>query len=156
MSDKKITSHDISCTNSFKKFLKGIDMRQNCTVLHMCFLPLKLLVCVNEGEYKAVMKKLDVSNYAPWLSAGARATVHKLDSPDNDFCCIVCIRTQRHNTSIEIAGALVHEAMHIWRWYCEIHGEESPAAEQEAYAMQRISQTLMELYVERLPQAPRI
>jgi hypothetical protein len=130
-------------------------MKQEWTVVPMCFLPLKLLVCVNESEYKAVMKKLDVSNYAPWLGVKARATVHKLDAPDNDFCCIVCIRTREHHTPIDTAGVLVHEAMHIWQWYCDVHGEDSPASEQEAYAMQRIVQTLMELYVAGIQNSDR-
>jgi hypothetical protein len=45
-------------------------MKQEWTVVPMCFLPLKLLVCVNESEYKAVMKKLDVSNYAHGIICG--------------------------------------------------------------------------------------
>jgi hypothetical protein len=53
-------------------------------------------------------------------------------------------------TAVQIAALLVHEAVHIWQQYCADIGEKEPASEQEAYAIQSISQTLMEEYARRL------
>ena len=62
---------------------------------------------------------------------------------------MLCIRGHEKHTGIEVACLLVHEAVHIWQRTCEDYGEHRPSAEFEAYAIQNISQQLMQSYREQ-------
>lgn len=59
------------------------------------------------------------------------------------LACIVAIKDFEARTPIEIAGLLVHEAVHVWQQYADDIGERNPGSEQEAYAIQSIAQELM-------------
>lgn len=59
---------------------------------------------------------------------------------------LVCIRPALERDPIQVAGLLVHEAVHIWQWECKMIGEDEPSIELEAFAIQRISQGLMSEY----------
>lgn len=109
-----------------------------------------LCLCLGEDEYKAVMRGsgLDAADYGRWLNAGADATTHFFQK-DRQSIAVVCLRASNHN-AIEIAGLLVHEAVHVWQEYCQDMGEKFPGSEQEAYAIQAISQELMAEYARRL------
>ena len=61
--------------------------------------------------------------------------------------CIVCLGDTTGHNGTTIAALLVHEAMHVWQDMREAMGEHKPAVEQEAYAIQNISQSLFEEYV---------
>lgn len=61
---------------------------------------------------------------------------HRPDHVESGICCIVCMDGYQEHSPVEIAGLLVHEAVHVWQRYCESMGEESPGAEQEAYGIQ--------------------
>jgi hypothetical protein len=66
------------------------------------------------------------------------------------MACVVALRVTDGRTAIEIAGLLVHEAVHVWQHYAESIGERNPGAEQEAYAIQAIAQELMAEYARRI------
>ena len=82
---------------------------------------------------------------------GARCYQFKSDR-DGSAICLVALSedAQKNNCSIEVAGMLVHEAVHVWQYYAECMGETKPADEQEAYAIQAVSQELMAEYARRL------
>lgn len=82
---------------------------------------------------------------------GARAHMFVKDGTDH-LCAIVTLAksSQENCTAVEVAGLLVHEAVHVWQYYAEKMGEGKPGDEQEAYAIQAISQELMQEYARRL------
>lgn len=103
-----------------------------------------LTLCLSEEEYDDAMAHLKVKHYGPWISTPqASATSHHLSNADGNLCCVVCISGFEERTPVEVAGLLVHEAVHVWQEYCEFYGEKTPGREQEAYAVQTIAQELM-------------
>lgn len=74
------------------------------------------------------------------------------NSKTNELCAIVSLSqaAQQNRNAIEMAGLLVHEAVHVWQAYAEHMGETNPGDEQEAYAIQSISMALLGEYARRI------
>lgn len=102
-------------------------------------------LCTSEKQYKKVLKELGIKNPDVWLNVGGDATVHVIENTKNTskLCCIVCIDITKGHSIPQIMALLVHEAVHIWQYIRESLGEDSPSAEFEAYAIQRLSLELM-------------
>lgn len=109
-----------------------------------------LCLCLSEAEYKRAFKHCKEAPVGPWITTPqANATAHFLTAPSG-LCAVVCINPLKNSTGIEIAGLLVHESVHVWQEWCSYYGETTPASEQEAYAVQAISQELMKEYARRV------
>lgn len=90
-----------------------------------------------------------------WLKTPqADATTHFMKSKKGTSVTIICIRIKPEMGPLEIAGLLVHEAVHVFQRHCEFIGEDSPSLEYEAYAIQHISQQLMNAYVKLTKEEP--
>lgn len=109
-----------------------------------------LCLCLTEAEYKKAMKHCNPPAISPWLNFGADATTHVLRNAENKACCVVCLNVAPERTAVEIAGLLIHEAVHVWQEYADAIGEKHPGIEQEAYAIQSISQELLQAYADSL------
>lgn len=109
-----------------------------------------LTLCLTEAEFLMAMKHLNVADPPAWVNTGADATVHYATNPKRDMACVVCMRSWQGRNPVEVAGMLVHEAVHIWQDYAERIGEKHPASEQEAYAVQAVSQELMAEFARRV------
>lgn len=116
---------------------KWLDRRIACPGPHLC-------LCLSELEFLRVCKALRVDNAGAWISNDhSNATVHYIVSGTGQKHCVVCLRGFEGRDPIEVAGLLVHEAVHIWQEYASDIGERQPGVEQEAYAIQSIAQELM-------------
>lgn len=112
-----------------------------------------LCLCLSDAEYKAALKNLDVGAVDDWIKTPhANATTHHIASPKG-LSCIVCMSGWENRDPVEIAGLLVHEAVHVWQEWCNHYGERTPGLEQEAYGIQSISQELMEEFSRRIKQS---
>lgn len=110
-----------------------------------------LTLCLSEDEYFRAFKDMGVKPTDEWISSDvADATTHRLENDKGQLACIVCLRVKPHHKAVEIAGLLVHEAVHVWQRYADGIGEHTPGREQEAYAIQSISQELLQAYADRL------
>ena len=123
--------------------MKWLDRRIARPGPHLC-------LCLSEKEYKVAMKHCCVEYATPWLNDGAHATTHLLRNPKGELCCIVCLGDTEGRLPVEIAGLLIHEAVHVWQEYCADIGEKYPASEQEAYAIQAVSQELLDGFAKRV------
>lgn len=109
-----------------------------------------LALVLSQGEFDAAMRHCRVQEGRPFVNAGAHATTHCLDNGRGDLACVVGLSDTSGRDPIEVAGLLVHEAVHVWQQHCESIGEDNPAAEQEAYGIQAIAQELMAEYSRRI------
>lgn len=113
-------------------------------------LPHYLGLCLTEKDFRKELKRLKVprEQYPEFLLRGAHATVHFFTKSDGDSCAIVNICSSKGATIHQVHALLVHEAVHVWQDARRILGEKEPSAEFEAYAIQSISQRLMEAYAD--------
>lgn len=103
-----------------------------------------LTLALTQEQFHAALNHCGVSELPGFMaSRHAHATCHWLEKPDGDLTCIVCMAGHEDRDPIEVAGLLVHEAVHVWQQYAKHIGESNPGDEQEAYAIQSIAQELM-------------
>lgn len=107
-----------------------------------------LCLCLSQQELNAATRHLNTPSLE-WLNRGANATTHFFDN-DGRVTAAVCLGAVDGKDGQQIAALLVHEAVHVWQAYAESIGEHNPAKEQEAYAIQCISQELMTEYARRI------
>ena len=101
-----------------------------------------LTLCLSEEQYHKALADCQEPAVDGWITTPqANATCHYITNASG-LICIVCLRQGDRRDGVQIAGLLVHEAVHIWQNYAEYIGEEHPAREQEAYAIQSISRFL--------------
>lgn len=116
-----------------------------------------LAICFTEGEFRRILKKLDVprDSWCRWINDGADATTHTLTNKEKSRIAVVCIDTSCSPDPVAVAGLLVHEAVHVWQRHMQAIGEDAPSLEFEAYSIQAISQALMWEYVDYLKEKER-
>lgn len=109
-----------------------------------------LTLCTREEQYLEAVAHLGVKYPVQWVTNNADATVHYYAHPETgQTVAIVCVTNLAERNSLEVAGLLVHEAVHVWQRYCRDMGEDFPGSEQEAYAIQAISQELFESFAKQ-------
>jgi hypothetical protein len=107
-------------------------------------------VCIDEKVFKQELKRLNVRD--SFLShPSAHATAHFYENKAQEKkCCIICMHpsaVEREKTNPEgVVALLVHEAVHLWQYIKEDIGEHNPSKEFEAYAIQNLTQELLQSY----------
>ena len=109
-----------------------------------------LALVLSQEEFNAAMRHCGLPTGAPYVSPEASATTHLSRGKTGDVMAVVALGDTSERNPIEVAGLLVHEAVHVWQEYCESIGEANPGHEQEAYAVQAIAQELMAEYARRM------
>lgn len=109
-----------------------------------------LALCLSEAEFKAATAHLKAGQDVAWIkSPHSQATAHTFDGA-HGLTVVVCLRDWQGRNPVEVAGMLVHEAVHAWQQYADHIGEHQPGVEQEAYAIQSIAQELMAEFARRV------
>ena len=105
-------------------------------------------LCLTQKEFERGLADLNMKPQ-DWPSfvkhKHADATTHIFEY-SNKVCILVCMANWHNRDPVQIAGLLVHEAVHIWQNYCDHIGEDKPSIEFEAYSIQTIAQELMEAF----------
>lgn len=105
-------------------------------------------LCTHEKQFAKIRKHLKVPK-REWpafvLNWHSDATTHFFENVDNKSkSTVVCVRNFEGKTAPQIAALLCHEAVHLWQATCEDYGEHAPSKELEAYAIQTLTQRLLE------------
>ena len=109
-----------------------------------------LALVLSQLEFDAALLHCGVPPGVAWLQTPhSDATAHWLTNQKGELVCVVALGPYDGRNAIEIAGLLVHEAVHVWQQYAERIGERNPGVEQEAYAVQCIAQELMAEFARR-------
>jgi hypothetical protein len=110
-----------------------------------------LTLCLDQAEFDKACSHIKIKNTKPFVNAGSAATTHFFHNDSKaGTVAIVCISEWAGRDPVEVAGLLVHEAVHVWQEYADGIGEKSPGVEQEAYAVQAIAQELMAEFARRM------
>ncbi len=101
-----------------------------------------LALCLDDAAFAKACAHLKAAKPPFVRTAQSDASTHYFVL-DGKVTAVVCLKGWQGRNPIEVAGLLVHEAVHVWQEYADGIGEETPGAEQEAYAIQAIAQELM-------------
>lgn len=112
------------------------------------FFPSYYGFCPDEKSWRAEMRRLKQKEDYPVTDA--RVTTYTRDGL-GDKPKLLQIVTINNNldgkiNTIELAGLIVHEAVHVFQHICEDMGERSPSNEFQSYATQFIFQQLMSAF----------
>lgn len=108
-------------------------------------------LCCTEREFHKELRRLKIERTAwpPFLtSPHANATLHTFERRNGEALAIVTLGCTKGRSIPQVHAMLVHEATHLWQYIKQHTGEREPSTELEAYAVQAISQRLMEAYEE--------
>lgn len=109
-----------------------------------------LALCLSESEFTSATKHLRIADPGPWIkNEHSHATTHFFRLPGKPLAVVVSLAEWQGREPVEVAGLLIHEAVHIWQRYAEDMGEFRPGDEQEAYAVQSIAQELLSEFARR-------
>lgn len=115
--------------------------------------PYRYALCLSEEAFHAALKRLGVPerHWPEFLkTTHANATTSFFETLDGaENCAIVTMHPCPEREVEQAYALLVHEAVHIWQACKEVIGEDHPGKETEAYAIQRIAQSLMFSYKEQ-------
>lgn len=106
-------------------------------------------LCTTEAQFHKILKYLNVpkDQWPPFVSNGANATTHYfVNSHSKKKSTVVCMPPNPEMSNAQIVALLCHEAVHIWQATRKHYGERKPSSELEAYAVQSLTQRLVEEY----------
>lgn len=121
-----------------------------------------LTLVTSQKEFKKVLKYLKLQDYPDnFVNEGSDATTHTFISEHGNLTCVVGFIMNDAHSEIENLGLLVHEAVHVWQHVraqivstIDTSRTGGLEAEMEAYAIQNISQNLIEEFQRRVKSKP--
>lgn len=108
--------------------------------------PYHYALCLTEQQYHGELKRIGIPERLWDNFVDKDAAAHFLSGDGGTLLAIVTLNQRKGRSLEQVYGLLVHEAVHIWQAIKDELGEKIPGAEQEAYSVQAIAQSLMESY----------
>lgn len=105
----------------------------------------RFALCVTEEQFAGLLGSLDLDARPQMIDEG-NACTHRLYPKDHAPVFVVALNADKDWAPWKLYGVLVHEAVHVFQYYCELIGESRPSVEFEAYSIQHIATELMRAY----------
>lgn len=107
-----------------------------------------MALCLNEADYMKAAKHCKIPMPDKWMDLDRHRGVTHTWERGGKLVCIVCLHPDSIKADpIEVAGVLVHEAVHVFQRLCDSIGEDKPSREFEAYSIDNIAERLMREFV---------
>lgn len=118
-----------------------------CRELLTC--PYFYTLVLTEKDYHREPKNIGIpkKHWGDFVQPGADATVNIFTHTGGKLVAFVCLGDTDGLDLSQVCGLLAHEAVHIWQRTKRELGEHTPGDEEEAYAVQRITQSLVDSYM---------
>lgn len=134
--------------------VKTLWLNRTLTVCAGCY-----ALFLSEQAFHRELRRLEVpvADWPSFSKEGADAVVYYFKATQSRReLALVCLNVGKaaEKEPIEVAGLLIHEAVHIWQWHARLIGSfNDHGDEEEAYAIQQIAQQLMWSYNEQTKEA---
>jgi hypothetical protein len=110
--------------------------------------PVYVGLALSADAFAREMKRLDVRDPPPFNAAEGDASTLMLTHPKHGQTIIVALdpKCAKGRSREQVYALLVHEATHVKQRIFQSMGEDAPGWEVEAYLVQHIAQSFMEVY----------
>ena len=116
------------------------------------FFGVQIVYVPNAAAWRHMMKTYAPAEMAndPFPNSEAHCCTFQNRQDENEQISIVTVDRKKAETCdmAQVVGMLAHEGMHAWRHTREKIRETEPSAEFEAYAIQSITQFLVQVYLQ--------
>ena len=107
-----------------------------------------MALCLTEADYMKAAKHCKIPMPDRWMDMDKHQGVTHAWETSGKLICIVCLHPDAIKADpIEVAGVLVHEAVHVFQRLCDSIGEDAPSREFEAHSIGNIAERLMREFV---------
>lgn len=118
--------------------------------------PFFYTLATNEETFRKALRHLKVPR-GKWptfvLNPWSDASAHEFECGAK-LAYVVSVRLREGLTMPQVAALMTHEAVHMWQVARERLGEHRPSTEFEAYAIQALTQRLLEEYERQVKEKP--
>lgn len=115
--------------------------------------PYEIALCLTPEEVARALRIAGVSSgtFDTQLRSEQAASTECRILDNGRRCCLVIIQDWEQQPLAAVHALLAHEAVHVVQKSFDLIGEDKPASEQLAYAVQRVAQFLMQQFDARSP-----
>ncbi|MBB5040816.1 hypothetical protein [Shinella fusca] len=108
--------------------------------------PVAIGFCPSEAAWDREAKRWNISADYPSIAGWGGHTALFNNSTTHQNIILVTVGRGSERDAMEVISTIVHEAVHVWQFVRQVIGEDNPGIEMEAYAIQNITENLVDAY----------
>lgn len=108
--------------------------------------PVDIAFCPSKEAWNRARKRYRIDAEYPEIAGyGGRCQLFRNDETHTAII-VVWVSHSSERDAMEVISTIVHEAVHVWQFICQVIGETDAGMEIEAYSIQRITEMLIDAY----------